>query len=69
MRFVSFLCVQNVVFCGSVFSWCFKCSGFMERVVLAVGLFRVDTGSALVMRFKISGCYVLFMLSLCWGER
>ena len=41
----------------------------MGRVVLAVSLLRVDIGVALVMRSKISGCYVLFLLSLCWGER
>jgi len=44
---VSFLCVQSVVFCGRLFSWCSECSGFIESVVLAVGLLRVDNGVCL----------------------
>ena len=47
MGFVSFQYVQIVVFYGRLFSWCSKRSGFMERVVLAVGLLRVDIGVCL----------------------
>ena len=41
-----FVCSECCV-CGRLFSWCSKCSGFMECVVLAVGLLRVDTGVCL----------------------
>ena len=73
---LSFMCVQSVVFGGWLFSRCSKFSWFTECVVLAVSPWFHQClsfcgwtlQSALMMCSKPSGCYLLFVLALCWGR-
>ena len=45
--FCEFSVCSECCVCGRLFSWCSKCSGFMDCVVPAVGLLRVGIGVCL----------------------